>query len=364
MIVGLTIRGRGATGDPPNRFEPIVLEPDGDTLDADHAAGDGPPAGAKAIPTQVFRDASRSIIAYNDSPDVGFDASINPYRGCEHGCAYCYARPYHEYLGLSAGLDFETKVFAKLDAAALLRKELAARSWRPQRLGMSGITDPYQPVERKLRISRACLEVLADFRNPVGIVTKSHLVTRDVDLLAELARFDCAAVHISITTLRKDVARLMEPRASSPAQRLAAVRVLADAGVPVGILVAPVVPGLTDHEPPEIVRAAADAGARWAGAIPVVRLPGAVKDVFVAWARERYPDRAERILNRIREMRGGKLNESRFGARFRGEGPYAEQIMSLFRAARARAGLGARSPELSIDHFRVPPAPGGQMSLF
>lgn len=362
MSIPLTIRGRGATVDPPNRFEPIALEPDGDTLDADRATD---PATAPARrPTLVFRDRSRSIIAYNDSPDVGFDASINPYRGCEHGCAYCYARPYHEYLGLSAGLDFETKLFAKLESAELLRRELSSRSWRPQRLALSGITDPYQPVERKLRITRACLEVLLDFRNPVGIVTKNHLVTRDLDLLRDLAGFGAVAVHVSITTLRNDVAAKMEPRASSPAERLAAIRALTDAGVPVGVLVAPVMPGLTDHEPPEIVHAAADAGAQFAGVIPVVRLPGAVKDVFVAWARAAYPDRADRMLNRLREMRGGKLNESRFGARFRGKGAYADQVMALFRAARSRAGLAARAPELSVAHFRVPTGGVGQMTLF
>jgi DNA repair photolyase len=260
-----SVRGRGAADNPANRFVPIHYEPD----------PDAPDEGRAAPRTQLYRDATRSIIATNDSPDVGFGASINPYCGCEHGCAYCYARPTHEHLGLSAGLDFETKILVKEDAPALLRRELASPRWRPQVIGLSGVTDPYQPAERRLRLTRGCLEGLAEFRNPVVVVTKNHLVTRDADLLAELAAHRAAAVFLSVTTLDGDLARVMEPRASQPAGRLAAVAELARAGVPVGVLVAPVIPGLTDHELPAILAAAARAGARHAGYV-LLRLPHGV----------------------------------------------------------------------------------------
>ena len=283
---------------------------------------------------------------------MGFSVSLNPYRGCEHGCAYCYARPTHEYLGLSAGLDFERELFVKRDAAALLRRALAAPSWVPEPIALSGVTDPYQPLERRERVTRACLEVLAEHRQPVSLISKNHLVTRDLDLLSELAHHRAVAVTISITTLDDDLRASMEPRTSSPARRLAAIRALADAGVPVGVNVAPVIPGLTDAEIPTILAAAADAGAAFAGTV-MLRLPHAVEEVFRSWLATLDPARARRVLARVREVRGGRLNDADFGRRMRGTGTYAEQIRSLYELALRRHGL-ERRPALSSDAFRVP----------
>ena len=342
--------GRGTAIQPPNRFERLAI-----SLDDDVAAELPGPR------TQFLRDSARTIIARNDSPDIGFSASINAYRGCEHGCPYCYARPFHEYLGFSSGLDFESRILVKMDAAKLLRAELSSRQWTPQSLAMSGVTDCYQPVERRLELTRGCLEVLAEFRNPVGIVTKNHLVTRDRDFLAELARFDAVCVFLSITTLDADLASKLEPRASRPAHRLAAIRELAEAGVPVGVLTAPIIPGLNEHEIPGILSAAAEAGAQFAG-YTVLRLPYAVKDVFHTWLEAHFPDRVERVFGRVREMRGGKLNVSRFGERMRGAGAQAEEIRQLFGVSARRAGLNKRRSELSTTAFR---RPGGvQMELF
>lgn len=346
------LRGRAASWNPQNRFERLHVDREG-WSDPD----DPPPQ------TVLLHDATRSILARNDSPDVGFDVGINPYRGCEHGCSYCYARPTHEYLGFSAGLDFETKILVKSQAPALLREALSSPRWEPQVIALSGNTDAYQPVERRLRITRRCLEVLAEFMNPVGIVTKSYLVSRDVDLLATLAEKQAAAVVLSITTLRPEVQRVMEPRASIPARRLGAIRVLADAGIPVGVNVAPVVPGLTDHELPEILEAAADAGASFAGYI-LLRLPHGVKEIFSEWLGQHFPHRKDKVLNRVREMRGGNLYDARFEVRGRGEGPWAEQLATLFRITRDRLGLD-RAPRLSPAAFRRPAAdPGPQMDLF
>jgi DNA repair photolyase len=352
-------RGRGAAENPPNRFEPIDIVLDGDALDEELAEH-----GELLAPrTQLLRDTTRSINARNDSPDVSFDTSVNPYRGCEHGCVYCFARPFHEYLGFSAGLDFETKILVKLDAAELLRAELASPRWTPQVIVMSGVTDPYQPIERKLRITRGCLEVLAEARNPVAIITKSFLVTRDIDLYTELASHGAAAVNMSITSLRNDLQSIMEPRASIPARRLAAVEQLAKAGVPVGIMVAPLIPGLTDEEMPAILQAARDAGAQWAGYV-TLRLPYAVKELFDAWLARHFPERRDKVLNRLREMRGGKLYDSRWGLRARGEGEMADQLGALFRAARRKAGFpeGVHA-ELSIAAFQRPSLTG-QLGLF
>ncbi|HUG40510.1 MAG TPA: PA0069 family radical SAM protein [Longimicrobiales bacterium] len=346
------LRGRGATDNPANRFERLHVVAEETWTDPEDP-----------LPRTVFlQDATRGILARNQSPDVGFEYSINPYRGCEHGCIYCYARPTHEYLGFSAGLDFESKILVKRDAPALLRKALLSPRWRPQTIAMSGVTDPYQPVERRLRITRGCLEVLAEFRNPVAIVTKNHLVTRDVDLLSYLAGHGAAMVNVSVTSLRPEVQRLMEPRTSTPARRLDAIRELTDAGVPVRAMIAPVVPGLTDEEVPAIVQAVADAGAVGAAYI-IMRLPHAVKDLFADWLEAHFPDRKERVLNRVREVRAGKLNDARFGSRMRGEGPYADQIGQLFRSAVRRAGIDGDRTPLSVAAFRRPD-PGGQLGLF
>ena len=336
------MRGRGVSWNPPNRFEsrPVEIERSEETAD------DLPPE------TELIPDHTRSILAFNDSPDVGFDAGINPYRGCSHACSYCYARPTHEYLGFSAGLDFETKIMVKHDAPALLRSALSAASWRPQVIALSGNTDAYQPAERKLGITRGCVEVLTEFRNPVAIITKNRLVARDVDLLSDLAAHRAAVVVLSITSLRPDLQRVMEPRASTPAKRLEAVRILSEAGVPVGVNVAPVVPGLTDEEVPSILEAAAEAGARFASYI-LLRLPWGVKEIFETWLAQHIPDRKERVLNRIREMRGGKLYDARFAFRGKGEGKWAEQLESLFRVTRRKLDL-ERRPELSTASFRVP----------
>ena len=333
-----------------NRFERIHLERDIDWNPEEDSA----PA------TQFLVDHSDSLITYNDSPDLGFSASINVYRGCEHGCAYCYARPFHEYLGFSAGLDFETKIMVKERAPELLRAELSAPTWKPQVIAMSGVTDCYQPVERKLKLTRQCLSVLAEFRNPVGIVTKNHLVTRDIDLLAELAQHRAAVVFVSVTTLDSEVRRVMEPRTSPPAARLAAIRELSQAGIPVGVMVAPVVPGLTDHELPGIIAAAAEAGARFAGYI-VLRLPFGVAPLFEQWLGEHYPNQKDKVLNRIRSIRGGKLNDPEFGRRQTGQGIFADQIRSFFTVACRKAGIEGVRPELSAEAFRRPG--GTQMNL-
>jgi DNA repair photolyase len=345
-----SIVGRGAAGNPKNRFERIEVEPD-------ETEGDEP-----RPETVYLRDHSRSIIARNDSPDIGFDASINPYRGCSHGCVYCYARPTHEYLGLSAGLDFESRILVKQDAPELLRKELLSPRWNPQVLSMSGVTDPYQPVERRLRITRRCLGVLAEFRNPVIIVTKNYLVTRDMDLLSELASHDAAAVAFSLTTLDDDLRRIMEPRTSRPARRLAAVEKLAAGGIPVGVMTAPVIPGLNDHELPNLLSAAAEAGATFAAYVPV-RLPYAVAPLFEDWLARHFPERKDKVLNRVRTMRGGELNDASFGSRMRGKGLFAQHIAQLFSISCRRAGMGeGRFPKLSTAAFRG--GGGAQPDLF
>jgi DNA repair photolyase len=345
------IVGRGAAGNPKNRFERIEVEPDwpGEFEDEPRPQ------------TVYYRDLSRSIVTRNASPDIGFEASVNPYRGCSHGCAYCYARPTHEYLGLSAGLDFESKVFIKEDAPGLLREELSSPRWKPKVLSMSGVTDPYQPVEKEVRITRRCLEVLAEFRNPVVIVTKNHLVTRDLDLLAELDGHHAAAVAVSLTTLDDDLRRVMEPRTSRPLRRLAAIRKLAETGVPVGVMTAPVIPGINDHELPKLLSAAAEAGASFAGYVPV-RLPYAVAPLFEDWLERHFPERKGKVLNRIRSMRGDRLNDARFGTRMKGEGVYAEHIRRLFDVSCRRAGIEpGKFPKLSTAAFRKP---GPQPSLF
>jgi DNA repair photolyase len=335
---------RGASINPANRFEALHFEEDPyDEVDED----------SRPRKTIFYRDGSQSIIARNNSPDVGFETSVNPYRGCEHGCVYCYARPTHEYLGFSAGIDFESRIMVKLDAPKLLEAELSSRRWRPQVIAISGVTDPYQPIERKLEITRGCLQVLARFRNPVGIITKNRLVTRDSDLLGELAEFSCAAVNVSVTSLVEELQRVLEPRTSPPHARLEAISKLREAGVPVGVMVAPVIPGLTDHEMPGILTACAKVGAQFAG-YTIMRLPFAVAPLFERWLDEYFPERKAKVLSRIRSVRGGdRLSDPRWGTRIKGEGIFAEQIARLFQMSCRKAGIGPR-PELSTQHFRHP----------
>lgn len=345
------IPGRGATINPPNRFEAFHLEPDPDL----------PPEERPSPKTQFYFDATESLLTPNDSPDVGFDVGLNCYRGCEHGCAYCFARPFHEYLGWSSGLDFETKILVKPRAPELLRKELSRPGWKPQTIGMSGVTDCYQPAERHFKLTRQCLEVFAEFRNPVAIITKNFLVTRDLDLLAELARWQCTVVNVSVTTLDAELAGRLEPRAARPEHRLKAIRMLAAAGIPVNVMVAPVIPGLTDHELPSILDAAAGAGARTA-CMALLRLPWAVKDIFSAWLEAHVPRKKERVLDRLRKMHGGRLYDAEWGARMRGRGVLAAQIGDLFAIARRRAGLDGTAAHLSTEHFRR--TGGAQLELF
>ena len=345
------IHGRGAASNPANRFEHTRYQV---------SEWDGAEAEGISPNTVLLRDATRSIITYNDSPDVGFDASINPYRGCEHGCVYCFARPNHEYLGFSAGLDFETKILVKENAPELLRRELMLPSWKPQPLAISGVTDAFQPIERKLKLTRRCLEVLVEFRNPVVIITKSELVARDVDLLAELASYDAALVFVSVTSLRNELARDLEPRASQPQRRLAAIEALSEAGIPVGVLVAPLIPGLTDHEMPAILKACRKAGATLAGYVPL-RLPFGLGPLFEEWLALHAPLQKDKILGRVREIRGGRLNDPDFGSRLRGQGEYAQHLDRLFEVTCRKVGLNASRPQLSVETFR---RPGSQMDLF
>jgi DNA repair photolyase len=339
---------RGASTNPPNRFETLRLEPD------EPIPGD--------VPTTYYRDASRSVLAENDSPDVGFRFSLNPYRGCEHGCTYCYARPTHEYLGFSAGLDFERRIMVKEDAPALLRAALSSPRWEPQVVALSGNTDCYQPVERRLGLTRRCLEVFAEFRNPVGVVTKSSLVARDADLLAELSSYGAAHVCCSITTLDADLARRMEPRAAQPAKRLETMAALAAAGIPVALLLGPVIPGLNDAEVPRILAAARAAGARSASWV-LLRLPKPVDVLFERWLEEHVPERKRRVLHRIQDTRAGRMSDTVFGRRKRGEGAYATQIAALFEAAARKHGLHRPLPPLSAAAFRRPVRAGDQLRL-
>ncbi|HEX4638063.1 MAG TPA: PA0069 family radical SAM protein [Chthoniobacterales bacterium] len=343
------ICGRGASWSPANRFEKLHV----DLTDVDFVDDDPDSEEKPRRATQYFDDKTKTIIAHNQSPDVGFETSINPYRGCEHGCIYCFARPTHEYLGFSAGLDFESRIMVKREAPRLLEAELSSAKWKPQLMMMSGVTDCYQPIERKLKITRGCLEVLAKFRNPVGILTKNRLVTRDIDILSELARDKCAVVNLSITSLDVDLQRILEPRTSAPAARLDAVAQLRAAGIPVGVMVAPVIPGINDHEIPKIVEACAKAGAQFAGHV-ILRLPWAVAPLFEHWLDEHFPERKAKVLDRVRATRGGKkLYDSRWRKRQIGEGIFAEQISKMFEVACRRAGMTER-PKLSIAAFRRP----------
>ncbi len=358
-LPGPRIVGRGAPLALGNRFESARCEDDWEQLEFDEAAL----AEERRVPTEFFPDATTSIIAHNDSPDIPFAHSINPYRGCEHGCAYCYARPGHEYLGWNAGLDFETKVLYKPQAATLLRAELGKPSWRGEVLAMSGVTDCYQPAERRLKITRGCLEVLAEARQAFGIITKNALVLRDVDLLAAAARENLCHVNLSITTLDAELARALEPRTSPPQNRLRAVRELTSAGVPVNVMVAPIIPGLNDTEIPAILSAVREAGAQSAGWV-LLRLPFAVRPIFEDWLARNRPELRERIHARISDTRGGKMNDYQFGRRHRGQGNYAQAIAQTFKLFAHKFGLDAGLPKLDETKFHPPLAASGQGTLF
>lgn len=346
------MRGRGSGSNPDGRFERLDYTPDPEV----------PPEKRRA--TRILKDDSQTILSKNTSPDIPFDRSLNPYRGCEHGCAYCYARPTHEYLGFSAGLDFESRIVAKQEAPKLLRRELLRSNYKPSPLAMSGVTDCYQPIEKTLKITRGCLEVLAEMRHPVTIITKNALVLRDLDLLRELARFDAVRVAISVTSLDRELTSILEPRASSPRARLAAVEDLVAEGIPAGVMVAPIIPMLNEPEIPEILSAVAKAKAEFAG-FTVVRLPWGVTEIFENWLEEHFPLRREKVMGRIRAMQGETTSAADFGQRIRGQGIFAEQIQSLFRACCRRSGLATGPlPRLPVRQFRKSDGFQQELELF
>ena len=352
----LQTKGRGARTNATGRFEPAVHE----TFDDGWTDDDEAPA---PLRTTLTPEHARTIITKNTSPDVGFDRSINPYKGCEHGCIYCYARPSHAFMGLSPGLDFESKLFFKPQGARLLEQELSARRYVCKRIHLGGNTDPYQPVERELKITRGLLEVLQRFRQPFSIITKSNLIVRDLDILGPMGRDGLATAFVSITTLDRDLARTMEPRAATPARRLDAVRRLAEAGVPVGVGFAPVIPGLNDHELESVLEAAAAAGATTAMYV-TLRLPLEIKTLFQEWLADARPDRAVRVMSLIRQTRGGKDYDPDWSRRMKGTGPVADLIAARFRAAVRRYGLDGPRRELDVTQFRVPANARAQLELF
>ncbi|MBI1338275.1 MAG: PA0069 family radical SAM protein [Phycisphaera sp.] len=355
------VRGRSTQTNPGNRYESVRLHVLGEYWDHRAAEGEQP----QQTPTVVYTDKTKSILNRLDpdaSPDIPFEWSLNPYRGCEHGCVYCYARPDHERLGLSCGLDFETKIVAKTEAPVLLRKELAGPKWQPMTIAMAGVTDVYQPIERELRITRGCLEVMAECRQPVAIVTKSRLVLRDLDLLTELARYRAVRVAVSLTTLDHDLSMKMEPRAASPKHRLETIRRLSEAGVPVVLMTAPIIPGLNDRELPALLRAGSDAGAKTAGYV-FLRLPWQLKALFEDWLSREFPDRAGHVLSLLRQSHEGKLYDATPGVRQRGTGPIAEQVRDVFKLFTRKHHLDEKLPPMSGEHFRRPSL-NGQMGLF
>lgn len=339
--------GRSSESNANGRFEKQTHE-----LDLSHYEWLDP-EDVTTLKTKFFEDATKSIVTSNDSPDIGFSYSLNAYRGCEHGCAYCYARPTHEYLGYSAGLDFESKIFVKTKAPELLREKFMSKNWKPAPIFMSGITDCYQPIERKLEITRRCLEVFSEFNNPLFIVTKNALVTRDLDILSDLARKNLVTVSLSITTLDEKLARTLEPRTSTPTAKLEAIKKLSEAGIPTGVMVAPTIPGLTDHEMPNILKEAANAGATRAGFV-ILRLPYSVKDIFVEWIRKNYPEKADKVINYIKETRGGKMYDSSYETRMSGVGEKAENIAQVFRLFTLKYNLNQDRRRLNKDLFERP----------
>ena len=351
------LRGRGTNINPPNRFEKLHIEETEDLYDE----RDYEPGTDRKIETVFYKDHSKSAIAKNNSPDIPFDYSFNPYRGCEHGCVYCYARPTHEYLGFSLGTDFETKIMVKENGPMLLKKEFEKKSYEPKLIIISGDTDPYQPIERKLKITREALKVCLEYRNPVGVITKNSLIIRDIDILSEMAKLDLVSATISITTLNKELASIMEPRTATPERKLQAIEKLSEAGIPVNVNLAPIIPGLNDEEIPEILKQASQRGAISAAYI-LLRLPYSIKDLFINWLEREFPDRKEKILNKIREMRGGKLNVSDFGKRFKSQGEQASAIKELFYISCSKYHLNERDFDLTTAQFKRPS--GKQMELF
>jgi DNA repair photolyase len=340
-------RGRGTDLNPPNRFERLYVDENEDNFEyRDEWEND-----ERKLDTIFYKDDSRTVIAKNDSPDIDFDYSFNPYRGCEHGCIYCYARQTHEYLGFSSGIDFETKIMVKENSASLLRKEFERKSYKPKLIVFSGDTDCYQPIERKLGITRKALEVCLEYRNPVAIITKNSLLLRDLDILYEMSKLKIVSVTLSITSLNKELASKMEPRTATPERRLATIVKLAEKEIPVGVNLAPIIPGLNDEEIPNILKLSAEHGATNAGYI-MLRLPFSNKKLFTNWLEQKFPDRKEKILNKIREMRGGKLNESAFGIRFTVKGEQADAIKKLFHLSCSKYGLNKEETELTTAHFK------------
>lgn len=352
----ITVRGRGARSNASGRFESQVREAfdDGWTLE------DPEPGQLK---TTLTAEKAKTIIAKNDSPDVGFSRSINPYRGCEHGCIYCYARPAHAYMGLSPGLDFESQLFFKPEAAGLLEKELSAPRYRPEFIHIGGNTDPYQPTERTARVTRGVLEVMSRFNHPCSIITKSALIQRDLDIIGPMGQRNLCRVAISVTTLDRKLARSMEPRAATPERRIATIKALADAGVPTVVMFAPAIPGLNDHEMEAVLERAAEAGATGAGYV-ALRLPREIKDLFREWLATDHPDRASRVMSLVRQMRGGLDYDPDWGKRMRGEGPIADLMAQRFAAAKKRLGLNTKLGALDLSQFKVPPKAGDQGDLF
>jgi DNA repair photolyase len=348
-------RGRGARSNPAHRF----------TEEARSFLDDGWESLAELprLKTEIFTETPKSIITRNASPDISFDRSINPYRGCEHGCTYCYARPAHAYMGLSPGLDFESKLFIKPNAAALLREELTATNYVPRTIALGANTDPYQPIEKQYRISRGVLEVLAEFKHPVGIVTKNAMVTRDLDVLEPMAKQGLVKVALSITTLDGKLARAMEPRASTPAKRLSAIEALAKTGIPTVVMLGPIIPGLNDHEIENILKSARAAGATEAG-YTMLRLPHEVKGIFKDWLQKQYPDRYNKVMAQVKDVRGGRETSSQFGERMTGSGPVAWTVGRRFQLTCQRLGLNVARVKLRTDLFKCPPVVGEQMALF
>ena len=351
------IKGRGAQSNPKNRFEKLSIVPD----EFDYTGESDFEDIERKIETVFFKDDSKSLVSRNNSYDLNFNCSINPYRGCEHGCVYCYARPSHEYLGFSSGIDFETKITVKDNAPALLVEYFNRKNYKPEPIVFSGNTDCYQPVERKLKLTRQLLKICADYGNPVSIITKNSLITRDIDILEKMAEKNLVSVMISVPTLKAEITRILEPRTSIPERRIETVRRLTEHNISVGINIAPVIPGLTDKEIPSIINAAAEAGAEFA-CREMLRLPFTVKDLFINWLNDNLPGRASKIISQIKQIRNGKLNETAFGKRFSGEGELADTISNLFNLSCRKAGISTRRPELEIKHFN--PKMPLQLNLF